>query len=148
MGAERDEAAQGSPSPIDVLKRVWMTVVDEHACETCQSMDGREIDDLEPPHPDCENENGCRCTVREIPAPGLVLCIGGTQHNQERAWAGGHTLLVNVQSSAGGFQERYVLVFVESEDRWFYICDTSAFAILAERFTDADLVARPSPNPA
>lgn len=42
----------------------WQTQHDDQVCSVCAPWDGVAVRDTNPPHPCCENENGCRCVVR------------------------------------------------------------------------------------
>ena len=55
-GADRDDGVE-----------VWRTNLDEHTCDNCRALDGADCTMRWPPHPDCENPDGCRCTVERVP---------------------------------------------------------------------------------
>ncbi|KKL11639.1 hypothetical protein LCGC14_2543750 [marine sediment metagenome] len=42
---------------------IWVTVIDEHTCDHCCARDGAECTLHWPPHRECTNPDGCRCTV-------------------------------------------------------------------------------------
>ncbi len=57
-------AQQGSPATITR----WRTELDERTCEPCRARHGEPAGigyagHHPPPHPDCENPDGCRCTL-------------------------------------------------------------------------------------
>lgn len=47
----------------------WRTAGDANVCDVCAELEGAELLEGErPPHENCENPNGCRCT-RELGKP-------------------------------------------------------------------------------
>ena len=48
----------GGPIPV----RTSLAVLDENTCEPCRSRHGQRVGVRPPPHRDCENPDGCRCT--------------------------------------------------------------------------------------
>lgn len=47
------------------IPRIWRAVVDGNTCPTCATMNGLATSTA-PPHPECENENGCRCVAEPL----------------------------------------------------------------------------------
>lgn len=47
--------------------------MDKHTCVPCRQRNGTPADENQPPHADCESENGCRCLIGSVPSKPIII---------------------------------------------------------------------------